>query len=371
MINRIPLRIFNYKIMNNMAKFYEHEIPDGYEARIEGNKVIIELAESEDERIRKKIIEIIRMVSGPDCDVYLSEEGQAECLAWLEKQKEHQNNSDAPNESSWSGIISSSDKDKNLDEIAQDYVDGVKEYNPEPTWDLVQTAVCYGYHYCEQKEQPKEELVYRLNGLMQDYIKEGKDDEEKEHRFKCYQLFWDALEDTNFFEQKEQKPTSTEDMPYITDEHFYEREPADSFKYKLAEYMTKGCTLKEGPDGYTYAISAETILKMAEEELLKRGVVQKPAEWSEEDEKQIRQIERIVKDAGCSKQLQERIHNWLKSLRPQPHWKPSEEQMNALNFAITYFMHETSYQNPTELRDLYEELLKLKGSVAPMRDIDE
>ena len=62
------------------------------------------------------------------------------------EQKEHQNNSDAPNESSWAGMISSSDKDKNLDEIAQDYVNGVKEYNSEPTWDLIQTAVCYGYH---------------------------------------------------------------------------------------------------------------------------------------------------------------------------------------------------------------------------------
>lgn len=58
----------------------------------------------------------------------------------------------------------------------------------------------------KQKEQPKEELVYRLNGLMQEYIKEGENDAEKEHRLKCYQLFWDALEDADFFEQKEQKP---------------------------------------------------------------------------------------------------------------------------------------------------------------------
>ena len=41
--------------------------------------------------------------------------------------------------------------------------------------------------------------------------------------------------------------------------------------------MTKNCRKEEGPDGYTYHISSETILKMAEEELLKRGVVQKPA----------------------------------------------------------------------------------------------
>ena len=70
-----------------------------------------------------------------------------------EKQKEHQNNSDAPKEKSVGGNFYSSHKDKNLDEIAQDYVDNVKEYTPEPTWDLMQTAVCYGYHLAEQKEQ--------------------------------------------------------------------------------------------------------------------------------------------------------------------------------------------------------------------------
>ena len=75
-------------------------------------------------------------------------------LGWPdEKKKEHQNNSDAPEKALGRDLISPKDKDKNLDEIAQDYVDGVKEYNPEPTWDLIQTAVCYGYHYCEQKEQ--------------------------------------------------------------------------------------------------------------------------------------------------------------------------------------------------------------------------
>ena len=56
---------------------------------------------------------------------------------------------------------------------------------------------------------------------------------------------------------------------------------------------------------------------------------QKP-EWSEEDEKQIRQIERIVKNAGCTPNLQEQIHNWLKSLKDRYTWKPSDEQMQVL-----------------------------------------
>jgi hypothetical protein len=53
-----------------------------------------------------------------------------------------------------------------------------------------------------------------------------------------------------------------------------------------------------------------------------------------------------------------KIATWLKFLRPS--WKPSDEQMEALNFAITYFIHDTSYKNPTELRELYDDLLKLK-----------
>ena len=195
---------------------------------------------------------------------------------------------------------------------------------------------------------------------------------------------------------EEQKSSSTEDMPYITDEHFWEREHADSFKYKLAEYMTKNCRKEEGPYGYTYGISAESILKMAEEELLKRGVVQKPAEWGEECQligfifdllnsltwrkdwamskeeclerlKSLRPVKQewneeddwneedqtLLSDAlGCVTMVQElkklgrlsefhiscsydELRSWIRSLksrpRKQPHWKPSEEQMEALN----------------------------------------
>lgn len=50
--------------------------------------LIPEFGESEDEKIRKGIIEIIKAVSGPDCDVYLDEKKQEKYLAWLEKQKE-------------------------------------------------------------------------------------------------------------------------------------------------------------------------------------------------------------------------------------------------------------------------------------------
>lgn len=98
-------------------------------------------------------------------------------------------------------------------------------------------------------------------------------------------------------------------------------------------------------------------------------------------------------DSDTFKKAKDKEIDWLtkylKSLRPQPNtvsvenatkfgnpeyergikdgiqhtknhqWKPSEEQMNALNFAITHFVHYTNYKNLTELRELYDDLLKL------------
>ena len=73
---------------------------------------------------------------------------------------------------------------------------------------------------------------------------------------------------------------------------------------------------------------------------------QKPA-WSEEDEKMIGNIRRIIEQYAFSKsavdvngELCEKefidADNWLKSLRPQNTWKPSEEQIKVLEFFIPY-----------------------------------
>lgn len=112
-----------------------------------------ELAESEDERIRKALIEVFKKKLERGFEWVEYGIPNRSVLAWLEKQKEPQNKSMAHEDSSWSGILTSPlCKDKNLDDIAQEYVEGVKEYNPTPDWNLVHTAVCYGYHLAEQKE---------------------------------------------------------------------------------------------------------------------------------------------------------------------------------------------------------------------------
>ena len=73
----------------NMATRYEREIPEGYEAKIEGNKVIFKLKESEDDRIRKAISYAIGAATHQD-GTLINDVTKDEALAYLEKQKEHE-----------------------------------------------------------------------------------------------------------------------------------------------------------------------------------------------------------------------------------------------------------------------------------------
>ena len=61
---------------------------------------------------------------------------------------------------------------------------------------------------------------------------------------------------------------------------------------------------------------------------------QKPASCSKEDEKQARQIERIVHD-GCTQKLQKQIADWFESLKERYTWKPSDEQIIELHRVIS------------------------------------
>lgn len=68
-------------------KAWEYTIPNGYEAIIEDGKVIIRTKESEDERIRKLLV---RFVKYDMPDNYSDDFSKEDCLAWLEKQKDHE-----------------------------------------------------------------------------------------------------------------------------------------------------------------------------------------------------------------------------------------------------------------------------------------
>ena len=211
--------------------------------------------------------------------------------------------------------------------------------------------------HLEKQKEPTEELSMRLNGVMQEYVKAGKDEEEQEHRLKCYQLFWDALGDSEFFKQKEQKPNVIIPKFRIGD--------TICLKGSMAEYTIESIDAEcYHGKGWGLPISAENNYELVE---------QKPTEWSEEDEKMlssflhkievcdlltnkenvwiIRKLKSLRPQPKqewseeekkfikhCAELLDEQGEPMcalrLESLRPQPHWKPSEEQMKWLKDII-------------------------------------
>jgi len=114
---------------------------------------------------------------------------------------------------------------------------------------------------------------------------------------------------------------------------------------------------------------------------LEKQKEQKPAEWSEEDEThvefilesledQIRFCKKDAEGAYYAKQIRT-AQNWLKSLRPvskeslQPHWKPSEEQMEAFKGYIEDFQAKAEaavggWNNFDVMIRLYEQLKAIK-----------
>ncbi|MBO7684898.1 MAG: hypothetical protein J6Y20_05020 [Lachnospiraceae bacterium] len=91
----------------------------------------------------------------------------------------------------------------------------------------------------------------------------------------------------------------------------------------------------------------------------------KPAEWSDDDEKQLNWFYRLLDFIGKEfpstwGQNHKGGKEWLKSIRPQPQWKPSKEQMSSLKTAIDYYKDRTHDEIVCPyLESLYDDLKKL------------
>lgn len=90
-------------------------------------------------------------------------------------------------------------------------------------------------------------------------------------------------------------------------------------------------------------------------------------QWSEEDEdmryKATAVINRLCADGKeyvWSISTLEKLFYWLKSLRPQSTWKPSEMEMKALEFCLEHNIDKDGVFGSKVVK-LYEELKKLKG----------
>jgi hypothetical protein len=227
----------------------EIEIPEGYEARIEGNKVLLELKESEGERIRYELIGYL--THRAEVAGFIDEcEDCKRWLAYLEKQKEQD-------------IVE-------CGALHEAFVNSKRDYTLEEKCDASDYA----------------------NTILPTSVTYGENDEE----------------------------------------------------YKLHKI-----------------IEAAFIAGQQKE--------QQAAEWSEEDDFMATTVENSYY-CHCGKmtdRLSEQYKKFfekVKSLRPHPHWKPSEEQMEVLGRAITFLaMHDEEFRrtgrNNGLINDLFNDLKKL------------
>lgn len=87
-------------------------------------------------------------------------------------------------------------------------------------------------------------------------------------------------------------------------------------------------------------------------------LVEQKSSWNKKDENMLQSVLWHVSNSvsnGKSQDFRCDITEWLKSLRPQNRWKPSDEQMETLKQAISAFPYETDY-----LELLYDDLKKLR-----------
>ena len=332
-------------------------------------EVLPELRECEDERIRKWLVTHFRQLSCQEVGGIAVND----ILAWLEKQK------DAITDVTMTEAYKMGLEAGRAQEEAEKFFDSAQSYHD---------GFIAGQKQKEQKPISSCDIVPYIDdkiAALQDMWREEK-----------VAFDWDDMHEmiedvARHFYQKEQKQDSLiydEDLDHAARE-FYLSGKADSLVdstglvpiVRMAEFgatwmkkkMEKEQKPSDMPPGF-YFIDLDGKKYYSKEfrygdmkmKVVENEKEQKPAEWSEEDEKMLNNIlaelgNHIVYNnapngmpsgTGWSSYKYKKEIDWLKSLRS--HWKPSEEQMKALQW-----WSELPSCSPG-LKSLYEDLKKLK-----------
>ena len=261
--------------------------------------VFPELRESEDERIRKAIVELLKEIE--EDETYTGRQHIPDMLAYLEKQKDSKW---SPSEDEMGVLyrlcyVSNQVTDEDDTELTRLYQDLKREYfnghsfenmfpsekqkerKPTPTPERIRPKFAVGDTICHPMrcDHTVQEIYVRCADPI--YVCVNEEGLESHISFS----------EQNEWKRKEQKPFNVcESCPYYKD---------------CPDYNEK-----------------------------------KPAEWSEEDEEYLdgiratlleiedsaTKIDGLTESQWVAIRAAHRLLGELKSLRPQPHWKPSEEQ---------------------------------------------
>ena len=107
----------------------------------------------------------------------------------------------------------------------------------------------------------------------------------------------------------------------------------------------------------------KTLLRTEYEKGRADAIAEMQGEWSEEDEETLGWLCTFLKGYGhefYEGNEENDVIDWLKSLRPQNRWKPSDEQLKVLHDAAIYIDHSMFPCQKGFLMKLYKQLKRLK-----------
>ena len=288
-------------------------------------KVLIpELAESEDERIRKRLIEYFEGFMLGKANVFWEGLRVEDILAWLENQKENPDRLI---------LIGKAKSEKQVVLLAESNGDENIYWDTKSEDDAV-SLLEKGLKFFGKQKPATIEQVYEK------FVKPEVIKEVRTNKYIRAQLLWELMHNGIITEV---------DYNYLTDDS---RKPWSKEEYRKA--------YKDG-----FEVSEQLKTERAE-----------ALEWSEEDEKIRRNLMSLlanVRGDRITETAYQKYYPWLKSLRPQPkrdckdcamflngkctrpRWKPSEEQMDSLLVAIHY-----TPSDENTLISLYNDLKKLE-----------
>ena len=337
-----------YKDILSLAKSYK-----GNNLKEFLDLVFPELNESEDERIRKEILECIEtLIKQPGASPRLSD-----WIAWLEKQKENIEKEyvfrPLPGTNTTIAAEQAIERAKKGEHLVLAF-NGM--YIPVTKYNNVKELVDEYYTRLEKQKEQKPNLLPGFEGLSPD--------EEMSHPL--FLKGFDVGRKVGHIEAK-QKPLSTEETELnsvaFLEQLGYtcippsEQKPAEwkqENNKELTDFenamMHIGCSFF----GKNAGLDPNDTIAIKEQANLLLTLIQTPVKWSEEDERNFYWISTTIQERNLTPEYTKQVHkilSWLKSFRP--HWKPSEEQMKHLAAAI-----EESNNNPV-LESLYHALQKL------------
>ena len=342
--------------------------------------IIFPPEESEDERIRKGMI---RFLESEQAEGIFTYEARQSWLAWLEKQK------DKPVDAKLKRVLRAARR------VLNNWLDGGD--NPDVSGDFTELEHAIREYDGEEKQKEQkpiqfknDELVEIIKGQFEGFRsllkKKGIDYEPQRTYWEDHARLFDSSAREYVKEQKEQKPAEKQDYSGLNElERAIHRgflcAGVENVPVTIIKETAKECLAQMKPakwEDYKDKINIPYCSSepewSEEDEIMRSNLIeyfeggwqdfvsgdavkwlkslrpQPKVEWNEE--------QKMVLDSLLKIKLTPSQKYFLTHLHPQPHWKPSEEQMGALQRAVNK-LAKTEVADSVRLSIMYDNLKKL------------